>query len=335
MASIETKKNYAGSQILGILLICSLLVLLFTPFFGAETLSLSDVIGFTQSNVDAKIYWLMRLPRAMVSFLAGTAFALSGMVFQAIFRNPLVCPFTLGVSGGASLGAALYIWLGLSFSILGISGISFFSFLGALFSILMVWGLAKMQEGRSTEKILLAGITVSFFFVSLIMFLQYLSGPGQSMKISRWLMGGLFVFGYDALRDLFPFVIAGSAAILYFSQDLNLLTTGEETAMSRGVDVLRVIKILFFLISAMVGGVVAVCGPIAFVGIIVPHICRLLIGPDHRYLTPATFLFGGIFLTVCDTFARILAPPTEIPVGVITALLGGPFFLWLLCRNRF
>lgn len=180
---------------------------------------------------------------------------------------------------------------------------------------------------------LLAGVAVSFSFASLIMLIQYVSGMSESVRITRWLMGGLIVFGYDAVMSMAPLAIGGLLLVLFFRNELNLFIMGEELAISRGVNTTLTIKILFLGISIMIGGIVAVCGPIAFIGIIAPHICRLIIGPDHRYLTPATFLFGGSFLTVCDTLARTLCPPAEIPVGVITSLLGGPFFLWILIRR--
>lgn len=322
------------TAVLILLLIVALAVVLSAPFIGANTLSFKEVFDIQSGSVDAKIFWQMRLPRVFIAFLAGATFALCGMVFQALFRNPLVDPSTLGVSAGASFGATVYIWLGLSFAVLGVSGISLFAFIGALASIYIVWSLSRIRYGSSISKMLLAGIVVSFFFVSLIMLVQYLSNINQSFRITRWLMGGLFVYGYEPLWNVLFFSLAGFAVIWYFTHELNLLTTGEELAISRGVDVAVLIKVLFLLISLIIGCMVAVCGPIAFVGIIVPHICRLLIGSDHRFLTPATFLFGGLFLTVCDTFARTVVAPAEIPVGVITAILGGPFFLWLL-KGRF
>ena len=325
--------NRSKTAVLMLLVITAVAVVLFAPFIGANMLSMKDVFDLQSGGVDAKIFWQMRLPRVFIAFLAGATFALCGMVFQALFRNPLVDPSTLGVSAGASFGATIYIWLGLSFSILGISGISFFAFIGALSSIYIVWSLSRSQYGASISRMLLAGIVVSFFFVSLIMLIQYLSNINQSFRITRWLMGGLFIYGYEPLWNVLFFSLAGFAVIWYFTHELNLLTTGEELAISRGVDVAMLIKVLFLLISLIIGGMVAVCGPISFVGIIVPHICRLLIGADHRFLTPAVFLFGGLFLVVCDTFARTAVAPAEIPVGVITAILGGPFFLWLL-RDR-
>jgi iron complex transport system permease protein len=177
---------------------------------------------------------------------------------------------------------------------------------------------------------LLAGVALNFFFSSAILFAQYMSDFTHSFRILRWLMGGLETVGYESVLNMAPFIVSGTAIILFLSHELNLMMTGEEIAISRGANVGRVKKVLFFATSLMVGSVVAACGPIGFVGMMVPHICRLLIGADHRYLTPAVILFGGAFLTLCDTLARTLIAPAEMPVGIITALLGGPFFIWLL-----
>jgi iron complex transport system permease protein len=182
---------------------------------------------------------------------------------------------------------------------------------------------------------LLAGVAVSFFFSSLILFLQYLSDFSQSFRILRWLMGGLEILGYDSVFSLFPVVLSGVLILAILRHELDLLTTGDDLATSRGVAVKKVRAVLFLVTSLMVGGVVAVCGPIGFVGMMAPHICRLLTGWNHRHLLPATFLFGGAFLTLCDTFARTLIAPVEIPVGIVTALLGGPFFIWLLLSSPF
>lgn len=333
MMDFLSQKKFSPRLILIALLVGTIFVLVCSPFIGANALSLDNIFAFEKETIDFKVFWQMRIPRTLVAFLAGGILAVSGMVFQAMFRNPLVDPSTLGVSAGASFGATLYIWVGISFHLLGMSGISLFAFSGAALSIFIVWSLARVRYGSPTVKMLLAGIVVSFFFISLVMFIQYLSDISESFRITRWLMGGLFVFGFEPLMEILPFAIIGLVAIWYFSYELNLFTTGEELAISRGVDVDLMIKILFVLISFIVGGVVSVCGPIAFVGIIAPHMSRMLIGSDHRYLTPATFLFGGCFLTICDALARTLAAPAEVPVGVITALLGGPFFLWLLHKR--
>jgi len=334
MMDSHQKSSRSKCILLTVLFLCSIGVLIIAPFMGAAKISWASVFAQGAQGIDATIFWQMRVPRVLVGFMAGAIFALCGMVFQALFRNPLVSPSTLGVSIGASFGATLYIWLGLSFNILGLSGISLFSFVGAICSIFTVWSLARTKGACSIAKILLAGVAISFLCSSLILFVQYLSDISQSFRITRWLMGGLFVYGYEPVIDMLPFAVVGLVMVFYFTHELNLFTTGEETALSRGVDTDKMIKALFFLVSVLIGGVVSVCGPIAFIGIIVPHICRLMIGADHRYLTLAVFMFGGILLTVCDVLARILAAPAEIPVGVITALLGGPFFLYLL-RNKF
>jgi iron complex transport system permease protein len=174
---------------------------------------------------------------------------------------------------------------------------------------------------------------VNLFFSSLILFVQYMSGFGHSVRILRWLMGGLDVFEYTDLLNLAPLVIVGILTLYVLTHELNLLTIGEEIAISRGVNVQIVKRILFVATSVCVGGVVAVCGPIGFIGMMAPHICRLLVGGNHRRLLPATCLFGGTFLTLCDTASRTLIAPAEIPVGVITSILGGPFFIWLLVRS--
>lgn len=330
MSAHQSRKRF----VLAILLLVAVLTAFVAPLVGMKSIPLHSILEYPSSGMESGIFWAIRVPRVCVAFMAGAALAISGMAFQAMFRNPLATPFTLGVASGASLGAALCIRLGLSFTVLGISGISFSAFLGAILSIIVVYYLTRVRGGFSTPTMLLAGVAISFFFSSVILFVQYVSELTHSFRILRWLMGGLDVVGYDSVLNLLPFVVSGSAVIAYLTHELNLITTGEDLAVSRGVDINRTKKLLFFAASLMIGGVVSVCGPIGFVGIMAPHICRLLIGPEHRYLTPATFLLGGAFLTLCDTLARTLIAPAEMPVGIITALLGGPFFLWLLLSGQ-
>ncbi len=321
-------------KILATLALIACAAQLIVPFVGMKLISPRSLLHALQESPEPFIFWNIRVPRLLASSLAGAALAASGMTFQAIFRNPLATPFTLGVASGASLGAAIYLRLGFSFFLLGISGLSLFAFLGAILSIGLVYGLTRIKRNFSTATTLLAGVAISFLFSSLILFIQYISGFIHSFRILRWLIGSLENVGYQSVLEMLPFVVSGGLIILYLSQELNLLLTGEEIAHSRGVDVRRVKRALFFASSLMVGGVVAVCGPIGFVGMMVPHICRLIIGADHRWLAPASLLFGATFLALCDTLSRTLIAPVEIPVGVITALLGGPFFLWLLLRGE-
>lgn len=316
--------------LLGVLAFLSLVG---APFIGLTQVSLRDVLDPDGDGMAAVVFWRIRVPRVLTAFLAGSGLALGGMAFQALFRNPLATPFTLGVSGGAAFGAALYMRLGVSFALLGIPGSNWSAFAGAAAVIALVFALTRARGGFATPTLLLAGVALSFFLSSMILALQYSSSLHDSFRLVRWLMGGLGMVGYDAVFNILPLVVTGAVVILMLTNELNLLSVGEDLAMSRGLDVSRIKKLLFFAVSFMIGGIVAVCGPIGFVGMMVPHICRLLVGADHRRLFPATLLFGGMFLTVCDVIARVLFAPAEIPVGVITAMLGGPFFLYLLLRR--
>ena len=320
------KPRIPKTTVIALLALLGAAVLAGAPLIGMTHVSLADILH----PGDGDVFWRLRVPRVMMSFLAGMGLAVSGMAFQAMFRNPLATPFTLGVSSGASLGAALYVLSGVQIAVLGFSGISVAAFAGALASILLVYGITRSRRGLSTGTMLLAGVAVSFFFSSVILFVQYISDFANTFRILRWIMGGMSIVGFEPLQQMLPFVLVGVGIVFFLRHELNLMTTGEDIAASRGVNVKGTKQVLFFATSLMVGGVVAICGPIGFVGMMSPHICRMFIGPDHRYLAPATLLFGGIFLTLCDVLARTVIAPAEIPVGVITALLGGPFFLWLL-----
>lgn len=297
----------------------------------------SPFIGLTYSanaEIQRQILTELRLPRVLFGFIVGAGLSICGMAFQAMFRNPLATPFTLGVASGASLGAALYVSLGFSFAFLGIDDTTLAAFIGALLAISLVYKISHIRAGFSNETLLLTGVAISFLFSSLILFIQYISNITDSFRILRWLMGSLSIVNYHDIVQLLPFVIICIAVILWLSRELNLLLAGDDIALSRGVNVQSVRLLLFFVTSMCVGAIVSLCGPIGFVGMMVPHICRLLIGNDHRWLIPASLLLGGGFLVVCDTLARLIIAPAEIPVGVITMLLGGPFFLWLLIRSK-
>jgi len=321
--------------VMGCLLLGTAAVAAAAPFAGRDWLPLSALWQHGLDPTAAQILWWMRLPRVCLAFLAGAGLAASGMAFQAMFRNPLATPFTLGTASGASLGAALCIHAGWNVSLIGLPGVCLFAFGGALATMLIVYGLSRLRRGFSTATMLLAGVALSFFCSSLILFLQYRSDLSRSYRMIRWVMGGLegVVDFRGEVLVVFPFVTSGCLVLFYLTHELNLISTGEDLAAARGVELGRTKTALFFTASLMVGVVVAFCGPIGFVGLMAPHICRLLIGADHRWLLPATVLFGGAFLVVCDTLARSLLPTAELPVGILTAMLGGPFFLWLLLRR--
>ncbi len=315
------------------LILLSLAALFLAPAFGIKWINPLILLS-ADSGMDRDILINLRIPRVLTAYVAGTALALSGMAFQSIFRNPLATPFTLGVSSGAALGAAIYIRFGLAVTLLGISGVGLAAFAGALLTIMLVYGLTQLKGGFSSAALLLSGVAVSYSFSSLILFIHYVSEASQSASITRWMMGGMSIAGYQPVVQLAAFTLAGMLILILLTNELNLMMTGDELALSRGVNAPRVKRLLFFATSLMVGAVVSVCGPIGFIGMMAPHICRLMIGPNHRILLPASILFGGLFLVVCDTFARSIIPPAEIPTGVITALLGGPFFITLLLNKK-
>jgi len=270
----------------------------------------------------------------LLAMVAGMGLSLGGLVFQAIFRNPLATPFTLGVAGGASFGVTLSLVLGISFSVLGISGISLAALLGAFLSIALVYLISRATGNASPHSMLLGGVAISFFFSSLILLFQYLGDISDTFRIIHWLMGDLSRASYDTVLQTLPFVISGVLICGTYHKELNLLIIHDDLATSYGLQVERSRMILFFAISLMVAGIITTCGPIGFVGIIAPHICRLVVGNNHRHLIPATIIFGGTFLTICDTVARSISSSAEVPVGIITALLGGPFFVWLLIQKK-
>ena len=284
-------------------------------------------------RIEARILTEVRLPRVSLGFLAGAALATAGMAFQALFRNALATPYTLGVSAGASLGAALYVHAGLSTSLAGIPGQLFSALTGALASIVLVYALARAALGFSSATLLLAGVAVSFLATSVILAIQYAGDVSTSFRIGRWLLGGLEVVGFLPVLHVLPFALTGLGILLALPRQLDLLVLGEEAAASRGVPVRAVKQLIFGSASLMVGGVVAICGPIGFVGLVVPHVGRILLGPGHRRLGPFSALAGGAFLVACDTVGRTVVAPVEIPVGIITALIGGPFFLALLVQG--
>ena len=319
--------------IFGVLVMMVLATLLGAPWIGSHTIDLSVLSDPSSKELDAVIFWQIRVPRVLLSFLAGVGLSLGGVVFQSMFRNPLATPFTLGVAGGASFGVALWVHLGISFSLLGVSGVSLAALLGAMLSIALLYGIARASGNLSPMTMLLGGVAISFFFSSLIMLLQYLMDAGNSFRVIHWLMGDMGRADADSVLQVFPFVASGGLISMYLRRELNLLSISDDLAASRGVNVERVRMVLFLAVSLMVAGIITVCGPIGFVGIMAPHICRLIVGANHRILVPASALFGGVFLTLCDTLARSITDSAEIPVGVVTALLGGPFFLWLLFRK--
>ena len=310
---------------------------LLAPLVGSTRIHLSAVFDRSTpyaDNIDAQIFFVARLPRVLAAALVGSALALAGVVFQALLRNPLASPDTLGVSAGASLGAMIAITFNLDFSFLGISAVPLASFVGSMGALVIVYGLsAARRRGTSTMVLLLGGVTLQALLSAVIAFVQYLADFTQTFRNVRWLMGSLDVASYSPIgAALVPMVIAW-AGFASLPRVLDLISVGSESAAARGVNVEWTERVALVSASLATGAAVSLAGPVSFVGIIVPHLVRLIVGADHRLVLPASALFGAAFLIACDLVARTALAPLELPVGIITALVGGPVFLWLLFRR--
>jgi iron complex transport system permease protein len=316
---------------LALLALAWLVVALGAPLFGPGDLDLAQAL--TEDSIDSTILWKLRVPRVLLGLLGGAVLAMTGVAFQTLFRNPLAEPYTLGVAGGAALGAVVALQFLDWGSLAGFSVVTVSSFIGAGAVGLVLVGLARTRKGSETGTLLLAGIAISLSCSALILFTQYLADFTRSFRMVRWMMGGLAVVGYREVLWVMPWALGGGLLLFARRHSLDLLLAGEEIAASRGLDLDRSRWVVLAAVSAMVGSLVAVTGPIGFIGLIVPHILRRFVGSAHAVLIPACFFAGGAFLALCDLGARTIMAPAELPVGVLTALLGGPFFLWLLMRR--
>ena len=300
--------------------------ILLNHFFG-----LAPKTGWTAG--EASIILNLRGPRVISGALVGAALSIAGAVLQALLRNPLADPYVLGISGGAAVGAVLAILFGLGATILGNYAVPGAAFAGALLTLLFVYFLARVQGRVPTQTMLLSGVIVSSFFSAIIMFLISATSNEKIYNVNFWLMGSLEYLASQSLGVMFLYLLVGGGVLFALARDLNLLALGEETASELGVEVERVKKIAFVFASLITGAVVSVSGLIGFVGLVVPHLVRMIWGPDHRFLLPASALVGAILLVVADTVARTVMAPSEIPVGVITAMGGAPFFVYLLRKK--
>ena len=310
---------------------------LLAPLVGSTSISLSRAFDRSipfADNVDAQIFFVARLPRVLAGALVGAALASAGVVLQALLRNPLATPFTLGVSAGAALGAILAITFGAGVALGPLSPVPLASLAGAFVASTIVYALAT-RPGRamSTSILLLAGVTLNSFFSALILFVQYMADFAETYRTVRWLMGDLDVGGFGPILGALPLVVVAFLIFALLPSSLNLLSVGTDSAATRGVDVARTQRLAFLSTALATSAAVSLAGPIGFVGIVVPHLVRLMVGVDHRVVLPASALFGAAFLVACDLVARTVLAPVEVPVGVVTAMLGGPFFLWLLVRK--
>jgi len=281
-----------------------------------------------------QVFWHVRIPRVILAGLVGAALACAGTAMQAVFRNPMADPFIVGVSTGASLGAVAAGLAGItSIAIIGSMVTPALAFTTALVTVLVVYRLGVVRGRVYVDTLLLSGVAIAAFLGAIVSFMIYFTQQ-EYHRIVFWLLGSLSLASWPAVWVLLVAVAIGSVTVFLFSRELNALLLGEETAHNLGTDPESLKTIMLLMAAVMTAAAVAFTGVIGFVGLIIPHMVRLIVGADHRILVPAATLTGAIFLILADTLARTIIAPTELPVGIITALCGGPFFLYLLRRSK-
>lgn len=301
---------------------------------GSVHIPLEVVWNKAADETAANILWKIRLPRVLLAGLVGASLAIAGAAFQGLLKNPLADPYTLGVSSGASVGAVMTIFFSISIPVVGHYALPIFSMLGAILTMVAVMGFARMVDrSLKMETLILTGIIFSSFLGSLISLMIALSGE-ELRQVMGWLLGSVSMRGWPFVQMIIPFVIIGSIMLWTQRRELNVLLYGEERAKHLGVNVKRSKYIILVGGSMLTGAAVAVSGTIGFVGLVVPHMTRMLWGSDHRHLLPLSFLNGATLLIICDLIARTIIMPRELPIGVITAFIGAPVFSYIFYKQR-
>lgn len=301
---------------------------------GSVEVPISTLWNTGADETATNILWKIRMPRVILAGLVGAALAIAGAAFQGLLKNPLADPYTLGVSSGASVGAVVTLFFGITTPILGIYTLPIFSMIGALVSLFIVLGFAKLVDRMmKMETLILTGIIVSSFLSSIISLMIALTGE-ELRQIISWLMGSVSMRGWPYVKMIFPFIIIGSLMLWVNRRELNAMLFGEERAKYLGVNVKRSKRLLLLGGSILTGSAVAVSGTIGFVGLVVPHMTRLMFGADHRHLLPLSFINGASLLILCDLLARTIIAPTELPIGIITSFIGAPVFAYIFFRQR-
>jgi len=334
-------KELLTARKLGVRVASALVVLAVVMFvcslMGTESISLKAVLaqvgGQEAINPDYEIFVQVRLPRIILACIVGAALACSGVVFQALLRNPLADPYILGISSGAGLGTIIAVISGFSWTLWGRSPIAVFAFAGAMGTVWLVWFIGRVTGKSHVTGLLLAGVVVNAFFSAVIMFLTSIAKSQQMQTTIFWLMGNMTEEDFLVLWLGAGCVAAGMLALFYISPQLNAISFGEDDARSMGVNTARTRTIAFAVAALITAVAVSLSGLVGFVGLVVPHAVRLVFGPDHRQLLPLSGIVGAIFLVAADTLARIVVAPAQLPVGVVTAIVGGPFFLVLLVKH--
>ena len=346
-ASLEGDRTGLAQLALGGLVLLLVAAMALSLLTGASDVSLGRLVASWFGGAaddpllarDRLVYFDIRLPRMLMGMLIGGGLAVSGVVMQGLFRNPLADPGLVGVSAGAGLGAVPVIVLGGGVlapvvAALGIYGLQVFAFLGGLATTLILYRVATRGGQTQVATMLLAGIAIAALASALMGVLIYVASDSQLRDFTFWSLGSLAGSNWQKVLASGPVIVGALVCCLFLAHGLNALTMGEATANHLGVPVQRLKRIAIVAVAAATGASVAVSGGIGFVGIVVPHLLRLVIGPDHKYLLPASALLGAAFLLVADAVSRTIVAPAELPIGIVTAAVGGPFFLWILLRKR-
>ena len=310
-----------------IFIILSIALIMIAPFIGQIDIDITKINDIF--SIEHKLFWELRLPRIVIAFFTGSLLSLSGLIFQSLFRNPMSTPFTLGVASGATLGSAFAIVFGF------LHFVALFGFFGAIFTVVVLFSITSRLKAFETTTLLLVGIALSFFYSAALMILFYISNETQSYEIVRFTMGSLDIVGMENTLPIVAAALLLLLAALMYKKEIKILLTSYENAFLKGVDVKKINRLLLIFVSIAIGVAVSITGPIGFVGLIVPHMLKMIYKRSADTLLIPTFFYGGVFLVFCDLVSRNLSLSSDVPIGVITSFLGAPFFVYLLVkRNR-
>ncbi|TET27149.1 MAG: iron ABC transporter permease [Candidatus Bathyarchaeum sp.] len=297
---------------------------------------LNNLVDYSGISTTAEVIIVqIRLPRVICGALVGAALATAGVTYQGIFRNPMADPYVIGASTGASVGSALVIVLGVGVSLLGVNTLQILAFVGSLTTVLFVYSISRVGSRVPVTTLLLTGIAISLFLNAIVTYMKTIASDRLLHGLTFWLIGSLApTENWDKVFAIIPFILVGVVVAYLYSRELNIMALGEDQAQHLGVEIEKVKRILLVSGALLTAAAVSISGLIGFVGLIIPHLTRVLIGPDHRVLLPTAAIVGAAFLMSCDALSRVVMGSGEAPVGIITALTGAPFFIYLLRRKR-
>ena len=345
---IKFNREFKWNITITILLIALLLSIAFFATVGSANIAVIDTVRIVMSKIPIINRYIdisdipkthqiiilnIRIPRVLLGVIVGASLSSVGTVFQGMFKNPMADPYVIGISSGAALGAGIVIITGARLESIPVSMITLGAFIGSVLTTFMVYLISRVKNKVPVTTLLLSGIAIGQFLTAILSFFMVIYTKDMQ-KIIYWTLGSFSGKGWDELLPIAIPILTLLIVLNFFSRDLNVLLLGEESAQNLGIEVEKVKVLMLLICSTITAIAVSVSGIIGFVGLIIPHIVRLIVGPDHRILMPSAILVGGIFMIFADSIARTIISPTEIPVGIITALFGGPFFIYLLRKSK-